>query len=431
VLAGGEEIMRRAIRKAESSGNPAENGQISVSYNGRLEPGETLVWEIEALGGPTDPDDLPSYFSNTTNRPYAYGGVKGVTYRVSDLGVSPNTINAEAVQGTGIFQSPWVGDRTTYTAISFDPDPPAHYPSAYRQSEPFPRTDRNGNPVLDANGQQVIDYANGTRHKNVCRHNPQLGYKVTARLYRPLQFMPVTLPEAIIQMDEVDVLRQEYINHIQSAPESAVVGGRDVDRVVTVPARSALKALSDMPDGDWVDTGTNGYQYSYLLSDGMEQMWTDFQTAWNATSKTITLLNSSSTTTMPTGDDIRVSSSYRNPERQEYYGNATKSLHMMGRALDIAATGVPSLGTSANPTPSFDRGVVFHIVTNAMENNSIAAPYWDMWQLEDIDIATVKNGSGFIDDADGLDNSGSGIADGYERTGHLHLQDDPTKGNHR
>ncbi|PIV30080.1 MAG: hypothetical protein CO186_02630 [Zetaproteobacteria bacterium CG_4_9_14_3_um_filter_49_83] len=352
-----------------------------------------IVWKIQAVSSAT---------------PLTYGGIYSVKYGATDARLPlPAVADPRCTRGTDAQlwssgQQPLISTRT----VSFRPCPPSHNPAKYVKGS-------------------------GTRGIDVHRKNPRLTYTITATITVPGK-APQTLT-ATAKMDDKDMLRQEYITHTQSAPESIVVGGRGVQRIVKVPTRSSLKALADMPEGDWVDTGTNGYRYQYLLSDGIEKMWADFQTAWNDVYTTpLTISVPPGTTSLPADDGIRVSSSYRNPERQEYYGNATKSLHMMGRALDIAATGVPSLGTSANPTPSFDRGVVFHIVTNAMENNSIAAPYWDMWQLEDIDIATVKNSSGFSNSRiDGADRNNNGILDGYERTGHLHLQDDPTLGNHR
>jgi len=368
---------------------------IVAKYLGALGPGEFIVWKVEAM---PSTDSKAPLFSG-------YGGIEVLTQANGGTGVTG--------AGSGSFGSPWKSDPSNIvTTVKFLPKPPQHLPASY------------------TGGLQNASVA-GTKGIDKYQRNPQLAYKISATILPTgREIVPM-----IVRMDEKDMIRQEYITHIVSAPESAIVGGRGVQRIVTVPTRNLLRARTNMPVGDWVDLA-DGYQYQYLIADGIEMMWTDYQTAWNATGKKLTISVDPYTITMPADDGIRVSSAYRNPERQEFYGTATKSLHMMGRALDIAATGVLSLGTSANPTPSFARGVVFNIVSNAIETNTIAKPYWDLWQLEDIDIAVVRNRAGWANPDDALDigpnrGSGNGIPDGYERTGHLHLQDDPTKGNHR
>ena len=108
---------------------------------------------------------------------------------------------------------------------------------------------------------------------------------------------------------------------------------------------------------------------------------------------------------------------------------------MLGRALDIAATGVPLLYKWVNgkkvDTPSFDRGVAFQIAWNAMGYVAVI-PYWDFWQLEDRRANAVrKSSTGWVPNKRyDLDINNDGILDGYALTGHLHLQDDPNVGVH-
>ena len=122
---------------------------------------------------------------------------------------------------------------------------------------------------------------------------------------------------------------------------------------------------------------------------------------------------------------------------------------MLGRALDIAATGVPLLYKWVNgkkvDTPSFDRGVAFQIAWNAMGYVAVI-PYWDFWQLEDRRARAVrKSSTGWVKrrivgyKVDGTPryertfyetSTKDGLLLGYKVTGHLHLQDDPTVGVH-
>ncbi|MDQ6976696.1 MAG: hypothetical protein Q9M75_01145 [Ghiorsea sp.] len=59
-------------------------------------------------------------------------------------------------------------------------------------------------------------------------------------------------------------------------------------------------------------------------------------------------------------------------------------------------------------------------------------PYWFFWQLEDRRAnAVLYKGDVWVKIlADRVDNNSNGILDGYERTGHLHLQDNPNVGVH-
>ncbi|OIP99493.1 MAG: hypothetical protein AUK35_06335 [Zetaproteobacteria bacterium CG2_30_46_52] len=138
---------------------------------------------------------------------------------------------------------------------------------------------------------------------------------------------------------------------------------------------------------------------------------------------------------------------YRNPERNEKIGSGSTSKHMLGRALDISINDILDLvSPSGVTTPSFWRGATFNKAWEVIHGGnpvatvatSAAVPYADLWQLEGRDgpsdvILIGGHGtwrSGFLDTLDSEDNNRNGIADGYERTGHLHLQDNPSQGTH-
>jgi len=160
-----------------------------------------------------------------------------------------------------------------------------------------------------------------------------------------------------------------------------------------------------------------------------------------------------------------VTSACRNPERNERTGGKPASRHMPGRALDVGMANIPSLTRprrdangnivrDANgnivyvDNPTFDRGVAFYKawevihgpnptvvkpIPNAPTANgpSASVPWADFWQLEDRHARPIlKSNAGFVLPLDAQDNSGTGIPDGYERSGHLHMQDDPNVGVH-
>jgi len=92
-------------------------------------------------------------------------------------------------------------------------------------------------------------------------------------------------------------------------------------------------------------------------------------------------------------------------------------------------------------TPSFFRGLAFYKIwevihgTNptARLTRSTSVGWADFWQLEDISSSPIlKSNKGFSDKVrDEKDVNRNGVSDGYERTGHLHIQDDLGRGAHK
>ena len=246
------------------------SGSITASIPASAMIGnETIRWEIEALKG-RDNDAAYGHVNVTQGAPVVGEGVG------KEDGSFGNKIVVETALGAN---------------LAFDPVPPGHLPTAYTRG--------SGTTEIDAHTK-----------------NPRLGYRITGSLARGGVWIP--FKTQIVQMDDVDMLRQEYITHIASAESSLGVGVPNV----SVPTRSQLTAVADMPAGDWVEQTTYGtelrYGYTHLVQDGIVRMWTDYQTAWNDTLKTIPLSISPYTATMNPAHSIRVSSAYRNPERQEF-----------------------------------------------------------------------------------------------------------------
>ena len=144
-----------------------------------------------------------------------------------------------------------------------------------------------------------------------------------------------------------------------------------------------------------------------------------------------------------------VTSAYRNPERNERIGSTPTSNHMLGRALDISVNNI-------GPKGSQSRGMAFYIAwraihganpgdtgyTNATNRLAGVSPnvnWADYWQLEGKNGATdvvLKSHSGWVNTDDALDiganlGPGNGVADGYDRTFHLHIADRPNYGVHK
>ena len=109
---------------------------------------------------------------------------------------------------------------------------------------------------------------------------------------------------------------------------------------------------------------------------------------------------------------LRLTSGYRNPERNERIGGSRGSRHMLGRAIDLAFAG--TLGQ-----PSDERGLLFGSLWAEVEAGAGVAAAADYWQLEEGTTPILKRGQPVLDE------NRDGIPDIARDAGHLHIQDNP------
>ncbi len=270
-------------------------------------------------------DDLPlesNGGSGAGNKPFAYGKTK--LWKTGKTEAD----TAQTGTGTGSFKAEWTGPKlnTTEAALfSFEPDmsDEPHLPATYTK------------------GNKSNSEINGTRKVDVWRHNPQVGYKISARINGKYTI------EAIAKMDEIDAVRQEYINHLVSTQSNIP----NPKKIVELMPREQLvdkDSLGGILNGDWSQS-----DYQYLLNKHLTLLAniTNDNVSPRPEEK-LTLLNDIEVS-LPSGRTIagvmRINSGWRNPERNERVGGVPTSRHMAGRALDIGASGVPGYGpTSAN-----------------------------------------------------------------------------------
>ena len=336
-------------------------------------PTDTVVWKVEALEGNGATDDLDSS-SNSSNKPFAYGKTKDWK-----MGQVAANITALTQSGTGRYQTPWISQsRPLLQAkfFSFRPDmsDERHTPSAYTSG---------GNAAFSING---------TKQTDVWRHNPHVAYKVTATVNGQKTY------DATVKMDEVDVLRQEYINHSVAATTN----------YLGLPERFKFKTKSSLPAvGEWGSSGTNApYAYHYVQEDGMVRMWNTISTAFVAHRQ-----NPYNSLTVPS-HSLAVSSAFRNPERNERVSSATQSKHMMGRALDFYFTG--SLGL-----PSDERAILFGSLWEMVEDGTGNSAQADFWQLERLGSSLKIKGQILLDE------NADGVPEEILSADHFHIQDNP------
>jgi hypothetical protein len=136
------------------------------------------------------------------------------------------------------------------------------------------------------------------------------------------------------------------------------------------------------------------------------------------------VLSDGSTVTMPANVELVVTSSFRNPERQERLGSVTASAHLKGRAVDFSLTGF---------NDDEEKELSYYIMWEIFTAHPPASA--DRFALEsgpNRNIRVANIGSEGLTDTDGADwdSAGdelapvnNGIADIFGDSDHLHFQD--------
>jgi len=386
-----------------NSGTCELQDSIKAELVGSLDDDDIITWKVEALKGNMATDDLDSS-SNDTNKPYMYGKTKA--HKISAY-VNSNWSNI-AGQGAGLgrYSEPFQTTNLLYKNakyFSFKPDmrDEPHLPAIYDSPH--------------CSGQYVY-CLQGTNRTDVWRHNPHVAYKVTAIVNGTKEYT------AIAKMDHTDALRQEYINHITSTINHNAGNAMDSPKFVTVPNRNEFKVIP--LTGNWVERNKSefwNYSYDVLLDVSMQSLLSELTTIIDNNINTQFTTDTGVDVSWPSLARIEVTSGYRNPERNERVGGATGSRHMMGRALDIAVTGVEDE----------DLEIAYYVIWEILKANPPASA--DLVQLEDGPADWIRkyrywNGTESTDgdwERENVLNQINGIEDGFLGVEHIHLQDNP------
>jgi len=319
-----------------------------------------------------------------------YGGIYGVSWLTP---ASPDPDNTAVDRcSVGTYGKAWEITKseslTVARKISFYPCPPKHDPEGYTK------------------GSGTIDI-------DVYQKNPRVAYEISATLTLATG-KNIPLAPVVARMDEKDMIRQEYITHIVSAPTSGV----------KVPTRDKIVLESSLGEGGWgsytvsADDGT--YPYQYVVEDGMKQMWTDYKIAFDARATVaVPLIDYYAQWRPPTGSNlvdpyaaypttatlaadqtIKVTSAYRNPERNEKFSKATASRHMLGRALDISINNIGGYGSKSRGVAFYKAWEVIHRLNTGTYNptrtttTSSSVPTADRWALETGGASNILTSNG-------------------------------------
>jgi len=130
---------------------------------------------------------------------------------------------------------------------------------------------------------------------------------------------------------------------------------------------------------------------------------------------------------------MRINSGWRNPERNERVGGVVTSRHMVGRALDIGAEGIPGYGATSE-----NRSKMMWVMWNALQNAPASQGTVQIrYLMENGTVGLIQTGSlsasgnkpttvTMVDiiRAD-LTTGSDGIPDDFNRASHFHVETKP------
>jgi len=257
---------------------------------------------------------------------------------------------------------------------------------------------KKGKPTT-ANG---VSKGGGTESIDIEGRNPRLTYEIEGRIIDPGGRV-VKRYNTQLQMDNKDLIRQEYINHYKI--KRATVG--DPGKL-PVPTRDEIKLVPKKPEGYSGNTLTES-EYDLIIEDGAIELSKLILDAYERMKKfhrqpgkELKDLNGNPLT-IP-DSRLWLSSSWRNPERNEWFSSALNGAHQLGAALDLMPNEIPRKKNAA---------IVYWLLWKSVE--SLPDQHRFFAQLEALTVP-LRPASFKIDVE-----PKNGIPDAFDKADHLHI----------
>ena len=268
--------------------------------------------------------------------------------------------------------------------LVFRPDKTMHQPSIYKKGR--------------GRNNQRQKYGGGTRKINNEQFNPRLRYEISVILLNDNQLE--SSHQTVIEMDNKDLIRQEYINHYNIKRY-----GRGDNGNLPVPKRSEITELPERIKNLTGNPLTES-KYGLLVNDGMQELAENIVAIYEEKKqyyrkKPMVDLNGK---VLPIiSSKLWLSGGWRNPERNEWYSNALNGMHQRGGAIDIIVQSPPGHPKTA---------MAYWILWQGLEQNKNRVNAF--WQLE-------TNGRPMRTDEFKNDiEPANGIPDAFDKADHLH-----------
>lgn len=230
----------------------------------------------------------------------------------------------------GKFSTNWTSFKLDYPVkdrkiLLFQPRQQRHLSKFYKK----------GKPVSSKDGSE----SGGTAFIDIEGRNPRLTYEVEARIFDPGGNI-IKRYNTSLQMDNKDLIRQEYINHYKIPHSTAAESGK-----LPVPSRNEIRLIPPKPAGYDGNPLTES-EYQLIIEDGASGLSKLILHAYESmkqfhrkpgnelkdlNGKTLTIPNSR----------LWLSSGWRNPERNEWFSTALNGSHQLGVALDLMPNEIP------------------------------------------------------------------------------------------
>ena len=276
-----------------------------------------------------------------------------------------------------------IADRSR---LVFRPKPVKHKPAIYKKG-------RGGN------GKRRL-YGGGTRKINDKFFNPRLSYQVVAAVKSA---DAVTKKyTAIIEMDNKDMVRQEYILHYGINRY-----GRGKYGNLPVPYRSEITRIPDMPS-HLLGNALSESRYGLMIDDGLTELavmivnlYEQAKNEYKSSSKQLRDLKGR---ILPVPkSELWLSGGWRNPERNEWFSNALNGIHQRGGAIDIVAN---------EPHDDIRSAIVYWFLWKILSEQKTQEAFW---QLETGGRPMITRE--FKEDIE----PENGIPDAFDKADHIHI----------
>ncbi len=267
-----------------------------------------------------------------------------------------------------------------------------------RQQKHLSKVYKKGKPV----SSRGTGNGGGTKLVDVEGRNPRLTYEVEARILDP-EGNIIKKYNTTLQMDNKDLIRQEYINHYRIPRSTAGEAGKlpvpTRDEIRFIPPRPQGYAGNTLTESDYeliVEDGAIGL--SKLILDAYDHMKEFHRKPGNA------LVDLNGSPLAIPDSRLWLSSGWRNPERNEWFSSALNGAHQLGAALDLMPNEIPRKKEAA---------IVYWVLWKAVE--SIPDQHRFFAQLEALTVP-VRPSSFKIDIE-----PRNGIPDAFDKADHLHI----------
>lgn len=267
-----------------------------------------------------------------------------------------------------------------------------------RQQRHLSKIYKKGKPV----SSQGVSNGGGTEFIDVEGRNPRLSYEVEARIIDPKGKI-IKRYNTTLQMDDKDLVRQEYINHYNIPRSTAGEPGN-----LPVPSRDEIRLIPPKPEGYDGNPLTES-EYRLIIEDGAIDLsrlildaYDNMKAFHRKPGNELKDLN---------GEPLEIpdsrlwlSSGWRNPERNEWFSGALNGAHQLGAALDLMPNEIPRKKNAA---------IVYWVLWRAVQ--SIPDQHRFFAQLEALTVP-VRSTSFKLDIE-----PRNGIPDAFDQADHLHI----------